>query len=65
MIKYIGFDKDGTLIDDVGYINSVDDFCWLPGVLSSLSEINNLGYKMFVKHFTIHSYETILYAKTN
>lgn len=43
----------------IAIYHSMDDFVNIPAWISGL----NLGYKLYLGHFTIHSEETILFAK--
>lgn len=46
--KAIFLDRDGTLIEDPGYINHPDQVKLLDGVAEPLSELKDLGYKLVV-----------------
>ena len=46
--KAIFFDRDGTLIEDPGYLSSPDQVRLLPGVTDALAESRRLGYKLVV-----------------
>jgi D,D-heptose 1,7-bisphosphate phosphatase len=46
--KAIFLDRDGTLIEDPGYINQPDQVKLLPGVTEALIELKALGYKLIV-----------------
>jgi len=46
--KAIFLDRDGTLIEDPGYINSADQVKLLDGVADALAEFKGLGYKLIV-----------------
>jgi D,D-heptose 1,7-bisphosphate phosphatase len=46
--KAIFLDCDGTLIEDVGYINNPDHVKLLDGVAEALTEFKALGYKLIV-----------------
>lgn len=46
--KAIFFDRDDTLIEDPGYINSPDQVKLLDGVAEALNELKTLGYKLVV-----------------
>lgn len=46
--KAVFLDRDNTLIDDPGYINSPDQVKLLEGVPEALTEMRNLGYKLVV-----------------
>lgn len=42
------FDRDGTLIDDVNYLSSLDQITLLPGVIDLCRLLQSKGYKLFV-----------------
>jgi len=46
--KAIFLDRDGTLIEDPGYINNPDQIKLLDGVAEALAELKALGYKLIV-----------------
>lgn len=46
--KAIFLDRDGTLIEDPGYINDPDQVKLLDGIAESLVELKALGYKLVV-----------------
>jgi len=46
--KAIFFDRDNTLIEDPGYINSPDQVKLLDGVAEALNELKTLGYKLVI-----------------
>ena len=46
--KAIFLDRDGTLIEDVGYINDPDQVKLLDGAAEALTEFGALGYKLIV-----------------
>lgn len=41
-------DRDGVLIEDLGYVYKPSDLVILPGVPKSLTELKRLGYKLIV-----------------
>ena len=42
------FDRDGVLNADHGYVGHMARFDWLPGAISAIKSINDLGYFAFV-----------------
>jgi len=46
--KAVFFDRDGTLIEDPGYLNSPDQVKLLDGVCEALVELKAMGYKLVV-----------------
>jgi D-glycero-D-manno-heptose 1,7-bisphosphate phosphatase len=46
--KAIFFDRDGTLIEDPGYLSHPDQVKLLAGVADALIELRGLGYKLIV-----------------
>ena len=46
--KAIFLDRDGTLIEDPGYINNPDQVKLLDGVAEALTEFKAFGYKLIV-----------------
>ncbi len=46
--KAVFLDRDGTLIEDPGYLNNVEMVRLLPGVGEALSRLKRLGYKLVV-----------------
>ena len=46
--KAIFFDRDDTLIEDPGYINSPEQVKLLPGVSNSLIKLREMGYKLVI-----------------
>ncbi len=47
-MKAIFLDRDGTLNEDFGYIQSFSDFTLIPGTLEALKILLELGYSLFV-----------------
>lgn len=41
-------DRDGTLIEDVGYLSRVDDVSWYPYSIDAIRILNRAGYLVFV-----------------
>ena len=48
MSKYIFLDRDGTIIEDKGYVHKIDDLKFLPGAVSGLKKLQKLGYKFII-----------------
>ena len=46
--KAIFLDRDDTLIEDPGYINSSEQIKLLDGVAEALGELKSLGYRLVV-----------------
>jgi len=46
--KAVFFDRDGVLIEDRGYVHSVKDVSFMPGVFESLQLLQNAKYELFV-----------------
>ena len=46
--RYVFLDRDGTLIEDRGYIGSPKDVVVLPGVIDGLRALATLGYRFMV-----------------
>ncbi len=46
--KAIFFDRDGTLVEDPGYINSPEQVKLLDGAAKALIELRTMGYKLIV-----------------
>lgn len=46
--RAIFLDRDGTLIDDVGYLHSIADVRMLPGVIEGLTKLSKAGYKFYI-----------------
>ena len=46
--KAVFLDRDNTLIEDPGYINSPDQVKLLPGSADALIQIRNMGYKLVI-----------------
>ena len=42
------FDRDGTINEEMGYINHIDRFMLLPGVAAAIQRINESGFKAVV-----------------
>jgi len=41
-------DRDGTINEEMGYINHIDRFVLLPGVAAAIQRINESGFKVVV-----------------
>jgi D-glycero-D-manno-heptose 1,7-bisphosphate phosphatase len=41
-------DRDGTLIEDCHFLSHPDQIQWIPGVLNTLNQLNDLGVKILV-----------------
>lgn len=46
--KFIILDRDGTIIKDKGHIYKVKDLEFLPGAISGLKKIQEMGYKLII-----------------
>src|SRR3990170_9013244 len=46
--RAIIMDRDGTISEEVGYLNNIDRFKLIPGVGNAISLINNMGFKAIV-----------------
>ena len=46
--KAIFLDRDGTLIEDPGYLNHPEQVTLLEGVAEALIELRNMGYMLIV-----------------
>ena len=47
-IKAVFFDRDGTLIEDVKYLDSIDKIKLIPAAIKLCHKLQNDGYKLFV-----------------
>jgi len=47
-MKAIFFDRDDTLVKDSSYMHKVEDLEFFPETISTLKEIQALGYKLFI-----------------
>jgi len=68
MNKAVFLDRDGTIIEDVGYLNSPDKISFIPGSIDAVQALNRAGYKVIVisnqsgvarGHFTEDMLQTI------
>lgn len=41
-------DRDGVVNKDIGYLNRIEDFVWVPGALATIKRASDLGYHVFV-----------------
>lgn len=48
MNKAVFLDKDGTIIEDVGYMNSPQQIKFLPGSIEAIKMLNETGFKVVV-----------------
>jgi len=48
MNKAVFLDKDGTIIEDVGYLSSPNDLKLIPGSAEAIGLLNKSGYKVIV-----------------
>jgi D-glycero-D-manno-heptose 1,7-bisphosphate phosphatase len=48
MKPIIFLDRDGTLNKDYGYVHSLKNFEWMPGVIESLRALTSLGYELVI-----------------
>lgn len=48
MEKIVFLDRDGTINKEVEYLYRPEDFILLPGVITALKELRNLGFKLVV-----------------
>lgn len=46
--RAVFFDRDGVLIEDRGYVHSVNEVSFMPGVFESLKLLNDARYELFV-----------------
>ena len=47
-MKAAFLDRDGTIIEDVGYINSPEYIRFLPGAIEGLKKLKRLGFSLFI-----------------
>jgi len=47
-MKAAFLDRDGTIIKDVGYINSPELIRFLPGAIEGLKKLRSLGFSLFI-----------------
>ena len=48
MNKAVFLDRDGTIIEDVGYLNSPDQIQFIPGSIEAIKKLNLAGFKVIV-----------------
>ena len=46
--KFIFLDRDGTIVEDKGYVHKIKDLKFLPGAISGLKKLQKLGYKFII-----------------
>jgi len=46
--KTVFLDRDGTIVDDVGYMNSPEQINFIPGSIAAIKKLNEAGYKVVV-----------------
>src|SRR3989338_5479575 len=48
MNKAVFLDRDGTIIEDIGYLPSPDKIEFIPGSIAAIKILNEAGYKVIV-----------------
>ncbi|MFC2001748.1 D-glycero-alpha-D-manno-heptose-1,7-bisphosphate 7-phosphatase [Chloroflexota bacterium] len=48
MVKAVFLDRDGTIIEDVGYLDSCDEIKFLPRVNEAIKLLNENGFKVII-----------------
>ncbi len=48
MHKAVFLDRDGTIIEDVGYLNNPENIKFIPGSISAIKKLNEAGYKIVI-----------------
>ncbi len=48
MTPAVFLDRDGTMIDDVGYLSRRDDIRWIHGAIDAVAELNRQGFLVCV-----------------
>ena len=48
MKRYVFLDRDGTLVDDVGYPHRLEDYALLAGVPEALGRLRDAGYALAI-----------------
>lgn len=48
MPKAVFLDRDGTIVEDVGYMNSPKQIQFIPGAIEAIKKLNEAGYKVVV-----------------
>jgi len=46
--KAVFLDRDGTIIEDVGYLNDPKNIKFIPGSIQAIKKLNQAGYKVVV-----------------
>ena len=46
--KAVFLDRDGTIIEDSGYISSPDQIKFIPGSIEAIKQLNQAGYKVII-----------------
>jgi D-glycero-D-manno-heptose 1,7-bisphosphate phosphatase len=46
--KAVFLDRDGTIIEDSGYINSPEQIKFIPGSIEAIRKLNDAGYKVVI-----------------
>lgn len=46
--KAVFLDRDGTLIEDTGYINSPEQVKFLPGAIAAVKKLQDAGFKIII-----------------
>jgi len=47
-VSHVFLDRDGTLLEDPGYLNRVEDYVLLPGVIEGLRALSEAGYGLVI-----------------
>ncbi|MDD5382045.1 MAG: D-glycero-beta-D-manno-heptose 1,7-bisphosphate 7-phosphatase [Candidatus Margulisbacteria bacterium] len=48
MNKAVFLDRDGTIVEDVGYLNTPEQIKFIPGSIAAIKKLNEAGYKVVV-----------------
>ncbi|MEE8638244.1 MAG: D-glycero-beta-D-manno-heptose 1,7-bisphosphate 7-phosphatase [Candidatus Margulisiibacteriota bacterium] len=48
MNKAVFLDRDGTIVEDVGYMNSPEQIQFIPGSIEAIKTLNEAGYKVVI-----------------
>jgi len=48
MAKAVFLDRDGTIIEDSGYISTPEQIHFIPGSIAAIKKLNQAGYKVIV-----------------
>ncbi|MDI6731841.1 MAG: D-glycero-beta-D-manno-heptose 1,7-bisphosphate 7-phosphatase [Candidatus Margulisbacteria bacterium] len=48
MNKAVFMDRDGTIIEDVGYLNHPSNIQFIPGSIEAIKKLNAAGYKVII-----------------